>query len=360
MQGLPHSTETSGPLVDWVKEGLAKQNIILPSLTLVPLSGDAGMRVYYRIQEQAGFLVAASPQNQSAECVQTFAKVAAALRQQSVMVPEVYALDAERNWMLLSDLGETLFGEVLTEESVNMLYSEALMTLLQIQQIPDECVALPSYDRETLRREMDLFSEWFVGKMLNYELSDEERALIHSTLTYLEDQALEQPIVFVHRDYHSRNLMYREGIAPGVIDFQDALRGPITYDVVSLLRDCYVRWQPEQVRRWAITYANMAIELGLMPAVDEDTFLRWFDTMGLQRHIKVLGIFARLSLRDNKHNYLNDLPLVIRYTLEVARQYPKTQAFAQWFERELLPIAKNAAWYSDYERAGSRSSEALA
>src|SRR5690606_37772452 len=145
------------------------------------------------------------------------------------------------------------------------------------------------------------------------------------------DSALEQPQVLVHRDFHSRNLIYRPDGPPGVIDFQDAVVGPVTYDLVSLLRDCYIRWPHEQVRRWTLGYAGVAQQAGILQAVSEAQFLRWFDWMGLQRHIKVLGIFARLSLRDHKHGYLNDLPLVIDYTLEVARLYSEGSEFVAWF-----------------------------
>jgi len=189
---------------------------------------------------------------------------------------------------------------------------------------------------------------------LKYDLSGEEQQLIDNTFQFLTEQALAQPQVLVHRDYHSRNLMVREGEAPGVIDFQDALWGPVTYDLVSLLRDCYIRWSPEKVQQWVLGYGNMAYELGIIPATSGEQFMQWFDTIGLQRHIKVLGIFARLSLRDGKHSYLDDLPLVMRYTLEVAAEYQETQAFAQWFEDKLLPIIQSQSWYSNHLIAGDR------
>src|SRR5690606_11962641 len=191
----------------------------------------------------------------------------------------------------------------------------------RMQRSPPEELGLPVYDRHRLRAEMDLFSEWFAPRLLGYEPTVADLHMLDRWFTQLENSALEQPKVFVHRDYHSRNLVYRTGGPPGVIDFQDAVTGPITYDLVSLLRDCYIRWPEARVRRWAMSYANIAMQCGVLPLVSEERFLRWFDWMGLQRHIKVLGIFARLSLRDHKHGYLNDLPLVICYTLEVAKRY---------------------------------------
>jgi aminoglycoside/choline kinase family phosphotransferase len=240
--------------------------------------------------------------------------------------------------------------------SVNaeILYGEALLVLLRLKQIPHSIVSVAEYNKSLLLKEMNLFRQWFVGELLAYAPSIEEEKLIAAAFDFLADQALSQPQVLVHRDYHSRNLIYREAKAPGVIDFQDAVWGPITYDLVSLLRDCYIRWPPERVRQWAMGYGNMAYEIGLLPMTSSQQFLQWFDTMGLQRHIKVLGVFARLSLRDGKHGYLNDLPLVIRYVLEIANQYPQTQVFASLFEEKLLPLCVSQAWYNDYASAGDR------
>ena len=178
-------------------------------------------------------------------------------------------------------------------------------------------------------------------------------------LLFLEEQALAQPQVLVHRDYHSRNLLIRAGQTPGVIDFQDAVWGPVTYDVVSLLRDCYLRWPPQQVEDWAVDYIDMAMESKIVSKVSRDQFLNWFYTMGLQRHIKVLGVFSRLWLRDNKAQYLADLPLVLRYTLETAESYRETQAFATWLSTSLLDIIEKQPWYRDYRTAGDFSEKAL-
>jgi aminoglycoside/choline kinase family phosphotransferase len=323
------------------------------TLELTPLTGDAGFRQYYRVNTTPPLLAVTAPHTEGvSESADYFSSLSSILRHQGIPTPMVLSCDSERNTLLIECFdGCDLFDE-LSDDTADILYGETLLILLRLQQIPRSQLSVVDYDRPLLMQEMALFREWFVGELLAYRLSDSESQLIDDCFTFLASKALEQPQVLVHRDYHSRNLLYREGEAPGVIDFQDAVWGPITYDLVSLLRDCYIRWSPERVQQWVLGYGNMAYELGLLPTTSSEQFLQWFDTMGLQRHIKVLGIFARLSLRDGKSRYLNDLPLVIRYVLEVANQHTETQAFAQWFETQLLPSIKTQPWYSDYLIAG--------
>jgi N-acetylmuramate 1-kinase len=216
-----------------------------------------------------------------------------------------------------------------------------------IQQKPDW---LPAYDADFLLREMNLFIEWFVEKLLGYKLTDSEKQLLMNSFTKITTSAATQPQVFVHRDFHSRNLLTTENQL-ATIDFQGALWGPLTYDLVSLLRDCYLRWPQEKVQQWALDFYQKQQATSATRFSSEE-FLTWFDWMGLQRHIKVLGIFARLHLRDNKPHYLQDLPLVIRYTLEVSSAYPELKTFANWFTQQLLPLAKKQHWYTDYKTAG--------
>ncbi len=305
--------------------------------------GDAGFRRYFRLASEPPLLAVLSPP--ATEPNEVFLKLTRHLRHHGVLTPAVAAVDLERGFFMIEDLGEELLLSQLNEESVEGLYAEAMHCLLHMQQCPLEGLELPPYDRARLRQEMNLFIEWFVPRLLGYEMDASELEMLNRWFTQLENSALEQPTVFVHRDYHSRNLVYRNGGPPGVIDFQDAVAGPITYDLVSLLRDCYIRWPEARVKRWALCYADIAMQSGVLPMVSEERFLRWFDWMGLQRHIKVLGIFARLSLRDNKHGYLNDLPLVIRYTLEVARRYQEGEKFVAWFETQLLPRIEQQAWW---------------
>lgn len=352
-------------LLAWSAQQLAQQSWSCPAaLRLEPLNGDAGFRRYFRLNCQPPLLAVDAPVDR--EDSKTFVAIARYLRQQSVHTPQVIAADFEQGFLLVEDFGDNLYrDELLLDDSrAPQLYGEALLTLLRLQQcqqmtIPgaegEPSLTLPPYDRQRLRDEMSLFDEWFLPQLLGYHLNDGERKLLQSVYQQLEDAALQQPQVWVHRDYHSRNLIYRDGQAPGVIDFQDAVRGPITYDVVSLLRDCYLRWPPEQVRRWALTYGDMARECGLLPEITAEEFLRWFDWMGLQRHIKVLGIFSRLYLRDGKAGYLQDIPLVIRYTLEVAESYPQFDEFSRWFRANILPLCDQHQWYEDFLLAGDRS-----
>ena len=353
------TAKTINLLADWAESELKSRDWkVSAPFELSSLTGDAGFRRYFRVPSEPSLLaVFAHP---AAEKNETFTVLAEHFIDQGIHAPSVLAVDYDQGFLLLEDFGDTLFQSELTDESVDMLYGEALLTLLRLQQCKSSDVVgsdskrfmLPKYSADLLQEEMDLLGQWFAPKLLGYELTDADKNMLDDLGVLLRDSALEQPQVWVHRDFHSRNLIYREGQAPGVIDFQDAVHGPITYDLASLLRDCYVRWDPERVERWAMAYGAMAADVGLMDSVGRQQWLRWFDLMGLQRHIKVLGIFARLYLRDGKANYLQDLPLVIRYTLEVAKKYPELNAFVAWFETSLLPLCESQEWYSDYRLAG--------
>jgi len=344
-------------LQDWITDRLQQRpDVVSPSsLELQALSGDAGFRQYFRVNTQPSLLAVSAPKTEGvSECARYFTKLSDALREAGVPTPQVLACDEKENFLLLEDFGDQSYLDCLNDESADVLYSQALMVLLRLQQIPRSSIDLPHYDQAMLRQEMAVFEQWFIEQMLDYRLSSAEHTLLDKTYAFLEQKALEQPQVLVHRDYHSRNLIYREAEAPGVIDFQDAVWGPITYDVVSLLRDCYISWSPEQVKRWLMTYGNLAVESGIMSVVSEDRWQLWFDTMGLQRHIKVLGIFARLSLRDNKDQYLSDLPLVWHYTMEVAQLYPETKPFFTWCQDTLLPLVEKQSWFRDVSGSEKR------
>lgn len=331
-------------------------------ITLKSLGSDAGFRRYFRFQQGDGkqddgeqrlrwLAVDAPPATEDSH---QFIAVANLIRARGLHGPLILAADPQQGFLLVEDMGDNLLFRILDDTNADQLYRQAIDALLQLHACRDTPETLPPYDRALLRRELDIFKEWFVERLLNYNINDEERALLDLTFNLLEDTALNQPQAFVHRDYHSRNLILRDDHQLGIIDFQGALRGGITYDLVSLLRDCYLRWPPEKVIQWARYYRERAIALQQIPAVDEPVFLQWFDWLGLQRHIKVLGIFARLHLRDGKPGYLPDLPLVIRYTLETANQYTQLQPFGEWLHTTLLPIAQQQSWYSDYRRAGER------
>ncbi|MFL0810535.1 MAG: phosphotransferase [Agarilytica sp.] len=318
----------------------------IPKFSWQSLNGDAGFRKYFRLGFENFSLIAvfAPPKTENNEA---FVAIDTYLRAHGVQVPKIIAYDAARGFLLLEDLGEKLFLDYLDKDSANSLYGLALLELLKIQQCPVNTEIFPSYDASRLKQELSLFPEWFVTRLLGCDIGEKQQACLDQLFDLLIESALEQPQVIVHRDYHSRNLVYGEGGEPGVVDFQDAVIGPFTYDPVSLLRDCYIEWPKEDVQRWMLAYASLAVDAELIEEQSEHTIERWFDLMGMQRHIKVLGIFARLSLRDDKHSYLNDLPLVIKYVRDVAAKYEQCADFLKWFDDELLPIAAQQSWFRE-------------
>lgn len=337
-------------LTNWVSQHapIEQYPVVLQSL-----GGDAGFRRYFRFHTPSQWLAVDAPPK--TEDTTQFLAIAHLIEQQGVRSPHIAAADAVQGFLLVEDMGDRLLFREAEASNADSLYQLAISTLLQLQKCPDDAVLIPRYDNALLRRELEIFSEWFAGKLLGHPLSAAEQYLLNDLFVQLENNALAQPQTFVHRDYHSRNLLLLDDKSLGVIDFQGALWGGVTYDLVSLLRDCYLRWPAEKVKSWALDYRQQATSAGIIPVVSEREFLRWFDWIGLQRHVKVLGIFARLNLRDGKTGYLNDLPLVIRYTLEVAEQYPELQTFAHWFKQTLLPLAQQQYWYRDYHLAGNQT-----
>lgn len=309
------------------------------------LSGDAGFRKYFRVQFNSCELLAVFSPPETENNL-AFLTIAEFLLGQCVRVPKIVAHDINKGLFLIEDLGATLYLDHLDAESVDVMYGEALLELIQMQLSPADEAMFPLYDREKLLGEMALFPQWFVNTMLGHELTKDECSMLDRCFETLLVSADEQTQVLVHRDYHSRNLVYGQNGVPGVIDFQDAVIGPFTYDVASLLRDCYIEWPQEDVEKWLFAYGNMAADAGVMPSVSQERLLRWFDLMGLQRHIKVLGIFARLSLRDGKHAYLNDLPLVVKYVRSVSGRYEELKPFSSWLEDVLVPLIDRQSWSS--------------
>jgi aminoglycoside/choline kinase family phosphotransferase len=301
-------------------------NITSPKLDLRsmrPASADASFRRYFRIDGEAegtkySFIVMDAPQPQ--EDVKPFIQVAQLFKQINLTVPEVLAQDTEQGFLLLTDLGTTMYSHVLNSDTAHKLYMDAIdsLVLLQTQSQPD---VLPEYDREFLKRELMIFPEWYINKHLGVTLTDEQNANLHKVFDALLANIMAQPQVFVHRDFHSRNLMLMDKGNPGILDFQGALYGPLTYDLVSLLRDAYVQWDEEMVLDWAIRYWEKAKKAGLPVAPDIDSFYRDFEFMGLQRHLKILGIFARLAHRDGKQHYLDDIPTVMDYVRKTSHRY---------------------------------------
>jgi aminoglycoside/choline kinase family phosphotransferase len=313
-------------------------------------SEDASFRSYWRItrtsaQERADppTIVMDAPPDK--EDLGAWLDIGARLRRAGLHAPEILAVDRERGFVLMEDLGTRTYLPELDQVRADALYADALDALLRMQTTVD-VAGLPDYSRQRLLDEMALCPQWLLQRHLGATLDEHDREVIDASFEFLAAVAGEQPRAFVHRDYHSRNLLVvdRQGVAadeaflvsPGIVDFQDGLVGPITYDLVSLLRDCYVEWEAERVQGWLEAHALRLRATHLLgPDVAPATFARWFDLMGLQRHIKVLGIFCRLWYRDGKSRYLADLPLVWRYALEVAHRYPELGAFADLMERAL-------------------------
>ena len=316
-----------------------------PDVRLERASEDASFRSYWRVESLGvtRILMDAPPEK---EVLGSWLDIAVRLHKAGLHAPHILAADQGLGFVLMEDLGtRTYLPELAHASSVDALYADAFDALLRMQTTVD-VAGLPVYDRQRLVAEMELLPEWFLKRHLGYAIRCEEWDVIEAAFTFLVQAAEEQPRAFVHRDFHSRNLMIVEhqGMAhpagmlvnPAIIDFQDAVIGPVTYDLVSLLRDCYIEWDKERVDGWVDGYRIRLQATHLLgPKISAARFARWFDLMGLQRHIKVLGIFCRLWYRDGKRQYLDDLALCWRYTIDVARRYPELHDFAALLEGAL-------------------------
>lgn len=304
-------------LTNWLAK--LEAPVTLPA-TLRPASSDASFRRYFRVDLADGGTLIAMDAPPPQEDVRPFVHVAALFGETGVTVPIILASDIEQGFLLLSDLGSTTYLKQLNPDTAHKLYLDAIQALVQLQthSAPGQ---LPEYDRELLQRELMLFPDWYLSKHRHAALDDKQRSDLNAVFDVLLANNLAQAQVFVHRDYHSRNLMVLQSGNPGILDFQDAVYGPITYDLVSLLRDAYIEWDEEMVLDWTVRYWEHARRAGLPVSHDIDSFYRDFEFMGLQRHLKVLGIFARLYHRDGKDGYLNDIPLVMQYVRKTAYRY---------------------------------------
>ncbi len=299
--------------------------------SLRPASSDASFRRYFRLDTADGTLIAMDAPPEQEDC-RPFVDIAIHLAGMGLNVPHIIDKDFEQGFLLLSDLGSELYLRNLDDDSADALYGDAIDALLTIAERGDALRdSLPPYDGPFLKTEMALFHDWLCEKLLGLDFDAEAELEWQNLNKVLVDNALSQPRVFVHRDYHSRNLMVATH-NPGILDFQDAMNGPLTYDLVSLLKDCYVRWPRDSVREWARRYFDQ------QPlATDFDTFLRWFDLMGVQRHLKASGIFARLNLRDGKPAYMQDVPRTLRYITALRDDYPELDWISKWIEDKVLP-----------------------
>ncbi len=332
----------------------------LQDLSCQSLLGDAGFRRYHiislideslaaNVKDNTSWVLAISPPE--TEKNQEFVTVAKLLSAHQVKVPEVFGVDFERGYILQENLGGQQLQPLLEnadEKALDDWYEQALSQLAQMALIAfEKTMAFPEYDSALLASEMSLMTQWFLPKLLEVELSLDEDQMLKHTFGILADRALAQRQVFVHRDYHCRNLMVKDG-ALATIDFQDAVRGPITYDLVSILKDCYIELPNDSVMAKLERFYTSMQELEVLnESYSLNDFIKDFHWMGLQRHIKVLGIFARLSIRDNKHAYLNDLPLVVSYVSAAAKLYDETARFSDWFDQKLLPLCKSQSWWKE-------------
>ena len=336
---MSHADERLDLVTDWVTRELR-----LSPQRIEPASSDASFRRYFRVFSAAGtHVVMDAPPGR--EDVRPYLNVTVMLETAGVHVPRVFEWDVDRGLILLEDLGTRPYLPALKADGdADLLYRDALKALADIQvRGRESALQLPPYDREVLVREMALMPEWFCARHLQLELTRAQGEMLTAAFEFLVAEALAQPQVFVHRDYHSRNLLITKERNPGVIDFQDALRGPVGYDLVSLLKDCYISWPRSRVEGWVREYRLMVHERAARSAGANDAqMLHWFDVIGIQRHLKVLGIFARLWYRDGKSGYLNDLPLTLRYVVDACARFPALQGLREFLIEHAqsgLPLA---------------------
>lgn len=326
----PSSEPRANALLQWLTRDLGLQ-----IHKIEPASSDASFRRYFRVHHAGGcHVVMDAPPDK--ENIAPFISNAALLQTAQIHVPGIFQQDLIQGFLLLEDLGRHCYLDCLNDDNVDGLYQNALDTLFNLQSRVDvHACGLSLYDQALLGRELGIFYEWFLEKRLGIVLPTAVRQMLDECLI---DSALQQPRVCVHRDYHSRNLMVLDAdLAPGVIDFQDAVIGPITYDLVSLLRDCYIRWPELRVKDWLAQYHQRLLRAGMVD-VDFAQFKRWFDLMGLQRHLKAIGIFSRLHLRDDKPGYLADIPRTMEYVTDVCGNYPELDGFNAFLRQQILPI----------------------
>lgn len=280
-------------------------------------SEDASFRRYFRLRQggQSWIVMDAPPQKEPCDA---YVKVANKLTDIGLSAPEIIHENHAQGFLVITDFGDLSYLQALTAENASSLYGDA-MTVIQQMQTRINTDDLPPYDETLLRNEMTLFKEWFLEKLLGIEMNPNQLGMWKMTTDHLVQSALEQPQVFVHRDFHSRNLMKLDEHNPGILDFQDAVKGPVTYDLVSLLRDCYIDWPEPQVNQWVMDYHDFAV-LEHLHGTPAGTFMSWFNLMGVQRHLKAIGIFSRLHLRDGKAQFLKDIPRTLNYLKIIGTQ----------------------------------------
>ncbi|WP_252179314.1 phosphotransferase [Endozoicomonas sp. 4G] len=320
-------------LEQWAYKTLAPgQTLPTQAAQMNPVGGDAGFRSYYRVQVPEGSLLAvdAPPETEDSRA---FVAIAGLLKAQGICVPDVHAVDYQSGFMLVDDFGDTLLLEALDDNNADQFYKKALAIILQIQRCEPD--TLPPYSRELLMTELDIYPQWFLKELLGLDIDSNSSQQLDQLFELLTGAALQQPKGFVHRDFHSRNLMVLAEGNLGVIDFQGALHGPVLYDVVSLLKDCYISWPRQKVESWLRMFIQSHPRL---KELNFETSLKWFDWIGLQRHLKCLGIFSRLWFRDNKPQYLPEIPATFAYVMDVCDRYEELAFHGKWLRQSVAPI----------------------
>ncbi|VAX01292.1 Phosphotransferase involved in threonylcarbamoyladenosine t(6)A37 formation in tRNA [hydrothermal vent metagenome] len=313
------------------------RHLELSHFELTAASSDASFRRYFRVsnKQQSYIAMDAPPEKENSK---PFVAIAKLLFEAGINVPEIFQADFEKGFFLISDLGNEQYLTALNSNSVENLYQTAIKKLIELQLIEkDKLTNIPEYDNKLLILEMELFRDWYLKRHLSIELNATQNNLISTVFNLLAASAQVQKKVLVHRDYHSRNLMTNDSNSnnPGVLDFQDAVIGPFSYDLVSLLRDCYISWPEWQVEKLALYYKHLAEQQNIIPQINDNDFIKYFDLMGIQRHLKAVGIFSRLNYRDNKPAYLNDIPRTLTYIKNISNKYDELIDFNVFLNSEL-------------------------
>lgn len=314
-------------LEHWLSEVLKGE-----SFQCIPLAGDASCRRYYRVwvndERDEHYVVMDAP---PPETIEPFIEVANLLNKQTVTVPTIFAKNIEDGFLLLSDFGDRLYLKELNMDNAEKLYRDAMQSLLKIHKTE---TTLPKFDGSFMWRQWEnLFLHWYLEKHLKLKDAEDIFNKMKPVLAQIIRMIETQPKVMIHRDYHSRNLMILDNQNPGVIDFQDAMQGPVTYDLVSLFQDCYIRWDRNQVEKWVFSFHQQAMDEKLIQtSVSKDQFLQWFDWTGLQRHFKNFGIFTSVFYRDGKSGYLKDIPMLFHYIFKTCERYPELSSLVSFFQ----------------------------
>lgn len=307
----------SSKRLDLLKDWLSKKLEI--NFSISTASSDASFRKYFRAKtlKNSFIVMDAPPQNES---IEAFLKINKILNSIKVNVPDIYKEDMALGFILMQDFGSDTYLDVLNADNQKLLYSDSIESLIKMQKFVKKDLC-QSYTKEILFNEMILFIDWYLKKYKKIDLTNNENEKLLTCFETISKKVLSQEKFFVHRDYHSRNLMNQKSNNPGILDFQDALVGPVTYDLVSLLKDAYIEWDEEIVLDHAVRYWEKANTNKLITNLEFSTFYKDFECMGIQRHLKILGIFARLSIRDNKNQYLENIPLVEKYLMDATERY---------------------------------------